>query len=43
MSRELLEELKQFLDYAEKEGVLDIEVIEELKDFAEEYVKYSKK
>ena len=33
-----LEEIKQFLDYAERESVIDIEVSEEMKDFADYYI-----
>ena len=38
MNEKLLEEIKQFLDYAERESVIDIEVSEELKDFADYYI-----
>ena len=38
MNEKLLEEIKQFLDYAERECVIDIEVNEELKDFADYYI-----
>ena len=38
MNENLLEEIKQFLDYAERESVIDIEVSEELKDFADYYI-----
>ena len=38
MNENLLEEIKQFLDYAERESVIDIEVNEELKDFADYYI-----
>ena len=38
MNEKLLEEIKQFLDYAERECVIDIEVSEELKDFADYYI-----
>ena len=38
MNENLLEEIKQFLDYAERECVIDIEVNEELKDFADYYI-----
>ena len=38
MNKKLLEEIKQFLDYAERECVIDIEVSEELKDFADYYI-----
>ena len=38
MNEKLLEKIKQFLDYAERECVIDIEVSEELKDFAGYYI-----
>ena len=38
MNEKLLEKIKQFLDYAERECVIDIEANEELKDFADYYI-----
>jgi hypothetical protein len=41
-NKELLEELKQFVSYAEREGVLNSHKADELRKFAETYIEYIK-